>query len=97
MAADSPTKQQVESPLAIGKLLSGPTDTEAHKPESRPKERRKDDPVRVALETGAQADPTRERVGRKLLSPAAYPVSSVSRPIPFSRRILLATRRAFQS
>ena len=81
MAADSPTKQQVESPLAahvrvrkeaqqavdrfraeveadslaIRKLLSEPTDTEAHKPESRPEQRRKDDAVGVVRETGAQA------------------------------------------
>jgi len=41
--------------LAIRKLLSEPTDTEAHKPESRPEQRRKDDAVGVARETGAQA------------------------------------------
>ena len=41
--------------LAIRRLLSEPTDTEAHKPELRPDQRRKDDAVGVARETGAQA------------------------------------------
>ncbi|PYX70207.1 MAG: hypothetical protein DMG72_19300 [Acidobacteria bacterium] len=41
--------------LAIRKLLSEPTDTKAHKPESRPEQRRKDDAVGVVRETGAQA------------------------------------------
>ena len=92
MAADSPTKQQVESPLAahvrvrkeaqqavdrfraeveadslaIRKLLSEPTDTEAHKPESRPEQRRKDDAVGVARETGAQAGDDEKNFSRPI-------------------------------
>ena len=52
--------------LAIRKLLSEPTDTEAHKPESRPEQRRKDDAVGVARETGAQAGDDEKNFSRPI-------------------------------